>query len=98
MTLVYNNNEWIEAHKIILTLLSSLLKEMAVEDSLICKYNQTGFCKYREGCKNKHVNDECEKSKCDKKDCEKDTQRNAKNTLTTNVDSTKNVPTDIAKL
>ena len=44
---------------------------MAVEDSLICKYNQTGFCKYREGCKNKHVNDKCEKSKCDEEDCEK---------------------------
>ena len=72
---------------------------MAVEDTLICKYNQTGFCKYREGCKNKHVNDKCEKSKCDEKDCEKKTPKGMqKNTLTTNVDSTKNVPTDIAKL
>ena len=44
---------------------------MAVEDSLICKYNQTGFCKYRDGCKNKHVNDKCEKSQCEEKACEK---------------------------
>ena len=33
-----------------------------------------------------------------KKTVKEDTQRNAKNTLTTNVDSTKNVPIDIPKL
>ena len=74
------------------------MKEMTVEDTVICKYNQTGFCKYREGCRNKHVNDKWEKVSVIKKTVKEDTQSNAKNTLSTNVDLTKNMPIDIPKL
>ena len=42
---------------------------MAVQDSPVCKYYQTGFCKYRSYCKNRHIKDECEQSDCDDKTC-----------------------------
>ena len=45
---------------------------MSGEGEEICKYSQTGFCKYREQCRNKHENELCEdSSKCSKKPCTK---------------------------
>jgi hypothetical protein len=44
---------------------------MTVQDSHVCKYYQTGFCKYRNYCKNKHVKDECEINDCGDKTCPK---------------------------
>ena len=30
----------------------------------VCKYNQTGFCKYKEHCRNLHVNEQCMIENC----------------------------------
>ena len=35
----------------------------------VCKYNQTGFCKYRDKCQNIHDYKICEKSNCDRSEC-----------------------------
>ena len=35
----------------------------------ICKYNQTGFCKFREQCKKPHDNQACENTDCRKENC-----------------------------
>ena len=35
----------------------------------VCKYNQTGFCKFREQCKKPHVNQVCENADCRKENC-----------------------------
>ena len=37
--------------------------------SVLCKYNQTGYCKYKSSCRNHHVNELCLKSKCDDTTC-----------------------------
>ena len=42
---------------------------MVGEKELVCHYNQTGFCKYRDKCKNKHVNDTCADGNCSTKQC-----------------------------
>ena len=41
----------------------------SVDDEGICKYNQTGFCKFRENCKKLHNNEVCN----DKSDCRSET-------------------------
>ena len=39
----------------------------------ICKYNQTGFCKFRDHCRKKHENETCEgeQSNCNQQNCNK---------------------------
>ena len=37
----------------------------------VCKYNQTGFCKFNEHCRNRHEDEICGNSKCDNMECEK---------------------------
>ena len=37
----------------------------------VCKYNQTGFCKFKEHCRNRHEAEICGNSKCEKMECEK---------------------------
>ena len=42
----------------------------------ICRYYQTGFCKYKSNCNLKHINQDCVDNLCDKKSCEKRHRRN----------------------
>ena len=38
----------------------------------VCRYHQNGFCKYRQQCQNKHVDELCQfKLSCPNKECEK---------------------------
>ena len=37
---------------------------MSPEEQQICIYNQTGFCKFREKCFNKQIDQICEQSEC----------------------------------
>ena len=31
----------------------------------VCKFNQFGYCRYQETCRNHHVNELCENEKCE---------------------------------
>ena len=37
---------------------------MSNEEQKICHYNQSGFCKYKEKCLNKHLNQTCHQTGC----------------------------------
>ena len=36
----------------------------------VCRFNQFGFCKFRNSCFRKHINSNCENDRCLKSDCE----------------------------
>ena len=39
----------------------------------VCKYNKTGFCRYKKNCRNNHVDEIClEENYCKTKGCIKD--------------------------
>ena len=41
-----------------------------MEDQAICKHNQTGFCKFKLGCRNRHENGICpEEAGCSSREC-----------------------------
>ena len=41
-----------------------------MEDQAICKHNQTGFCRFKLGCRNKHENGICPKeARCSSSKC-----------------------------
>ena len=37
--------------------------------TVICKFNQYGYCRYKETCRKQHINENCENSSCDWKTC-----------------------------
>ena len=40
------------------------------EVGLVCKYNQTGFCKFRDRCRSKHISQICgNQNKCKEDQC-----------------------------
>ena len=46
----------------------------------ICKYNQSGFCKYKDKCRRKHYSENCEdKSDCRAHNCPKRHPKECKN-------------------
>ena len=52
---------------------------MSVEN--ICKYNQSGFCKYKDKCKRKHFFENCDKKHdCTSQNCPKKHPKQCKNT------------------
>ena len=40
-------------------------------ESLVCKFNQFGFCKYEKTCRKRHNNSKCDYKDCDLNTCEK---------------------------
>ena len=36
---------------------------------VICKFNQYGYCRYKEMCRKQHINEKCENSSCERKAC-----------------------------
>ena len=42
---------------------------MVGQEEYVCHYNQTGFCRYRDQCKNKHINETCADKDCSFKQC-----------------------------
>ena len=44
----------------------------------ICKFNKSGYCKFKTNCKYKHVNVVCDDDKCDQRVCEKRHPRKCK--------------------
>ena len=45
---------------------------MYLQQDLICKFNQNGFCKFKQHCKKKHDNEICgNPSECKHETCEK---------------------------
>ena len=54
------------------------------QEHQICKYHQTGFCKYRDDCKNTHVNTTCEDRSCAVKNCLKRHPKECKKYKSTN--------------
>ena len=50
------------------------------ELGIICKFNQTGFCKFREGCNKTHNNKLCEKTNdCTEESCKQRHPKDCKN-------------------
>jgi len=47
------------------------------DKDILCKFQNSGFCKYRGGCRFKHVSEQCE-GKCDKKVCRKRHQKSCR--------------------
>jgi len=43
-------------------------------DETLCKFQNSGYCKYKENCKFKHVKEKCE-GKCERKTCQKRHQK-----------------------
>ena len=37
----------------------------------LCRYQNSGYCKYKENCTFKHVTEECNENKCSRKTCQK---------------------------
>ena len=49
---------------------------MSQEQIALCKFNQKGFCKFKQYCKERHEDEICgNQSECENRKCEKDTQR-----------------------
>ena len=36
---------------------------------VICKFNKYGYFRYQEMCRKQHINEKCENSSCDRKEC-----------------------------
>merc|ERR1712079_592311 len=54
-------------------------KKMAVESGVaICKFFQSGYCKFKLTCKKKHVTTVCDDKMCNQKGCEKRHPRKCK--------------------
>ena len=51
---------------------------MAGSTTTVCRYFQTGFCKFKSECRNVHINDICMKIECSDKSCIKRHQRKCK--------------------
>ena len=49
---------------------SHISDKMTAEKTILCKFQNSGYCKYKERCRFKHVSEHCE-GRCDIKTCRK---------------------------
>ena len=54
-------------------MMANKMSQKKMSDKL-CKFQNSGYCKYKENCKFKHVTEICE-NKCDRKTCMKRHQK-----------------------